>query len=176
MIELSEKKAFTWIAIITLLVVGLINWLTYMRTPGLVPEWAKILPALNACFNFSSACFLVAGFIQIKKGNKEAHLKCMITALALTLGFLISYLAYHVYAADTKFGGEGWNRPIYFFILISHILLSVINFPMALTVVFFSITGRFEKHKRLARVTFPIWLYVSVTGVAVFFFLAPYRQ
>lgn len=175
MIEISEKKAYAWIAGISIVVVALINWLTYLRTPGIVPGWAGILPGLNAVLNFSSACCLVAGFVQIKRGNKEAHLKWMIAALTLTLGFLVSYLAYHVYAGDTPFGGQGWIRPLYFFILISHISLSIVNFPMALAVVFFSTTGRFEKHKRLARWTFPIWIYVSITGVAVYFFLIPYR-
>jgi putative membrane protein len=175
MIEISEKKAYAWIAGISVAVVALINWLTYFRTPGLVPAWAASLPGLNASFNFSSALCLVLGYRAIRAGKREKHLRLMITALALTLGFLVSYLAYHVYAADTKFLGTGWVRPLYFFILISHVILSIVNFPLALTVVFFSVTGRLEKHKALARVTFPIWLYVSVTGVAVYFFLKPYR-
>lgn len=172
---MSEKKAYAWIAGLSVAVVALINWLTYFRTPGEIPSWAVSLPGLNACFNLSSALCLSAGYIAIRRGNKELHLRLMVGALFLTLGFLVSYLAYHVYAGDTKFLGTGWIRTLYFFILISHIALSIINFPMALCVVFFSVTGRFEKHKRLARLCFPIWLYVSVTGVAVYFFLKPYR-
>jgi putative membrane protein len=99
----------------------------------------------------------------------------MATALTLTLGFLVNYLVYHAHAGDTKFLGQGWIRPFYFFILISHIGLSIVNFPMALSVVFFALTGRFEKHKPLARITFPIWLYVSVSGVLVYFLLKSYR-
>lgn len=172
---ISEKKAYAAIALTSLAVVGLINWLTYFRTPGEVPAWALSLPGLNATFNFSSFLCLVAGYRAIMKGDKELHQRLMLAALILTLGFLVSYLAYHVYAGDTKFGGQGWVRPLYFFILISHVGLSIVNFPMALCVVFFSLTGRLEKHKRLARVTFPIWAYVSLTGVAVYFFLKPYR-
>ena len=175
MIEISDKKAYAGIAAISVLVVSLINWLTYFRSPGQVPDWAQSLPGLNATFNFSSAVCLVLGYLSIRSGRREWHLRFMITALLLTLGFLVSYLAYHVYAADTHFLGQGWIRPLYFTILISHIFLSIVNFPLALTVVFFSLTGRFEKHKRLARITFPIWLYVSVTGVAVYYFLKPYR-
>lgn len=175
MIEMSEKKAYTWIAGISVIVVALIGWLTYFRIPGLVPSWAENLPGLNACFNFSSALCLSAGYLAIRRGNKELHIRLMVSALFLTLGFLVSYLVYHVHAGDTHFKGDGWIRPLYFFILITHIGLSIVTFPLALTVVFYSLTGRFEQHKRLARLTFPLWLYVSVTGVAVYLFLRPFR-
>jgi putative membrane protein len=175
MLQLSEKTAYALIAAASVLVVGLIQWLTYFRVPGVVPPWAAGLPGLNACFNFSSFCCLLMGYISIRQGKKERHQAWMVSALILTLGFLLSYLAYHVYAGDTKFLGQGWIRPVYFFILISHITLSIVNFPLALAVVFFSLTGRLEKHKKLARRTLPIWLYVSVTGVLVYFFLKPYR-
>lgn len=175
MIEISEKKAYAWIAGISLAVVILINWLTYFRSPGVVPAWALSLPGANACFNFSSACCLIAGYLAIRRGDRDTHMKWMISALLLTMGFLVSYLAYHVYAADTKFQGRGWVRPVYFFILITHIATSIINFPLALTIVFFSLTGRLEKHKKLAKITFPIWIYVGITGVLVYFFLKPYR-
>jgi putative membrane protein len=174
-IEISEKKAYAWIAVTSVVVVALIYWLVYYRTPGVVPGWAQDLPGLNAAFNFSSACCLMLGYLAIRSGQRERHMRFMLAALGLTLGFLVSYLAYHIYAGDTKFLGEGWIRPLYFFILISHVLLSIVNFPLALTVVFFSLTGRFEKHKRLARIVFPIWMYVGVTGVMVYFFLKPYR-
>jgi putative membrane protein len=175
MIRLSEKKAYLIIACVSVLVVALIGWLTYLRTPGQVPDWASDLPGLNASFNFSSAVCLIAGYLCIRSRKKNMHMRFMLAALGFTLGFLVSYLAYHVYAGDTKFLGQGWIRPLYFTILISHVTLSIINFPLALCVVFFSLTERFEKHKRLARIVFPIWLYVCVTGVLVYFFLKPYR-
>jgi putative membrane protein len=175
MIEISEKKAYGIIAAISLAVVLLIGWLTYVHSPGTIPDWARSLPGLNASFNFLSACSLLMGYASIRAGDKERHLRFMLLALTFTFGFLVSYLAYHVYAGDTHFGGEGWIRSLYFFILISHVSLSIINFPLALTVVFFSTTGRLASHKRLARITLPIWLYVSVTGVAVYYFLRPYR-
>jgi putative membrane protein len=175
MIELSEKKAFRIIAATSLAVVALLTWLIYFRTPGVVPDWALTLPGWNAAFNLSSACCLVCGYICIRNGDRERHMRFMLSALACTLGFLVCYLAYHVYAADTHFQGQGWIRPLYFAILISHVLLSIVNFPLALTVVYFAATGRLARHKRLARITLPIWLYVSVTGVAVYFFLKPYR-
>src|SRR5258708_184771 len=175
MIEISEKKAYLAISLLSVAVVALIGWLTYVRVPGVVPQWARILPLCNAIFNFLSACCLILGYLCIRKGDRERHLRFMLSALFFTLGFLISYLAYHVYAGDTHFLGQGWIRGLYFFILISDIALSIVNFPLALTVVFFSTTGRLERHKRLARLTLPIWLYVSVTGVAVYYFLKPYR-
>jgi putative membrane protein len=175
MIEISEKKAYAIIAAISVAVVALLIWLIYIKTPGVVPDWASNLPGWNATFNFSSACCLVCGYASILKGKRELHLRFMLSALACTLGFLVCYLAYHVYAGDTHYQGTGWVRPLYFAILISHVLLSIVNFPLALTVVFFAATGRLSHHKKLARITLPIWLYVSVTGVAVYFFLKPYR-
>jgi putative membrane protein len=175
MIEISERQAYRIIAAISLAVVALLTWLIYFRSPGIVPGWAQSLPGWNASFNFLSACCLVMGYLSIRQGLRDRHLRFMLLALLFTFGFLVSYLAYHVYAADTHYLGVGWVRPLYFFILITHVLLSIVNFPLALSVVFFSTTGRLSQHKRLARITLPIWLYVSVTGVAVYYFLKPYR-
>lgn len=95
----------------------------------------------------------------------------MLTAVATSALFLASYIVYHHYQGDTPFQGQGLVRPIYFFVLVSHILLSIVGLPLVLATLFFAATNRFDKHRRIARWTLPIWLYVSVTGVAVFFFL-----
>lgn len=174
MIQISEKSAYRWIAGISLTVFALIAWLTYIRNPGIVPTWAYSLPACNAIFNFSGLICLGVGFVAIHRGRREIHQRFMLASLAFAVAFLLSYTAYHLFAGDTHFLGQGWIRTLYFSILISHIFLSAIVFPLALFVVFFSLTSRFEKHKKLARIVFPLWVYVCVTGVLVYFFLRPY--
>jgi len=153
-------------------VLGFLMWLLYFR-PAVAgaPSWTSSLPTLNACLNFTSAVLLSAGFVAIKSGHRERHKKFMFAAVLVAGTFLVSYIIYHHFHGDTRFGGEGLIRPIYFFVLISHIALSMVALPLVLTTLFFAGTKQFGRHKKLARFTFPIWLYVSVTGVAVYFFL-----
>lgn len=147
-------------------------WLLYFRSAAAgAPAWTSALPTLNAALNFSSAVLLSAGFVAIKKGHRERHKKLMLAAVGVAGTFLVSYIVYHHFHGDTRFGGQGWVRPVYFFVLISHIVMSMVAVPMVLTTLLFAATGRFERHRKLARFTFPVWLYVSVTGVAVYFFL-----
>ena len=146
-------------------------WLIYAN-PG-TDQFGDVsyLPAVNAVLNSLAALSLTLGFLAIRKGNRKRHQTCMIAAFLFSSLFLVSYVIYHAAHGDTKFQGEGWIRPVYFFILISHIVLSVGALPMILTTFFFSLSGRLQSHKKLARFTFPIWLYVSVSGVLVFLFL-----
>ena len=120
---------------------------------------------------FMSAIFLVLGLLYIKQGNKEKHKRMMITAFVFSTLFLISYIIYHSFHGDTKFAGEGFIRIIYFLILISHIVLSVVALPFVLITFYYSLYGNFPSHKKIARYTFPMWLYVSVTGVLVYIFI-----
>jgi len=153
-------------------VIGFLFWLLYFRPPTTgAPSWSASLPAVNAGLNFSAAVFLVAGFLAIRSKHRELHMKLMVSAVCVGGLFLVSYIVYHHFHGDTRFGGEGLVRPIYFFILISHILLSIVAVPLVLTTIYLAATKRFERHRRIARFTFPVWLYVSVTGVLVFFFL-----
>ena len=156
-------------------VLGFLFWLLYFRPAAaptqVVPPWTSSLPTLNACLNFTSAVLLTAGFVAIKNGHRERHKKFMLAAVLVAGTFLVSYIIYHHFHGDTRFGGEGLIRPIYFFVLISHIALSMVALPLVLTTLFFAGTEQFQRHQKLARFTFPIWLYVSVTGVAVYFFL-----
>ena len=153
-------------------VLGFLFWLLYFRSAAAgAPAWTSSLPTLNACLNFSSAVLLTAGFVAIKNGHRERHKKLMFAAVLVAGTFLVSYIIYHHFHGDTRFGGEGLIRPIYFFVLISHIALSMVALPLVLTTLFFAGTEQFQRHKKLVRFTFPIWLYVSVTGVAVYFFL-----
>ena len=129
------------------------------------------LPKANAIFNSLSAFCVLAGYLAIKKRKRELHLKFMLCALTFSFLFLISYLIYHTFHGDTLYEGEGLKRIFYFFILISHILLSAVVLPMILTTVYFAVTGNFAKHPIIARLTMPIWLYVSVTGVMIYLIL-----
>ncbi|MBI5388631.1 MAG: DUF420 domain-containing protein [Verrucomicrobia bacterium] len=130
------------------------------------------LPAVNASLNALSAVLLLLGFILIKRGHKTAHRNCMVAALASSTVFLTCYLTYHFTVhAVTRFQGTGWSRPVYFTILISHTLLAVVLLPLVVVTVLRAIRGRFEKHKAVARWAWPIWMYVSVTGVVVYLML-----
>ena len=129
-------------------------------------------PALNAGLNGTAAVLLTAGFILIKRKNVTAHRAAMLAAFAVSVAFLACYVAYHLQAgARTPFGGTGAIRAVYFAMLVSHILLAVIIVPLILTTLVFALRGRFDRHRAWARWTYPIWYYVSVTGVLVYFFL-----
>src|ERR1700720_4212725 len=132
------------------------------------------LPALNALLNGLCAFALCVGLYFIKHGNWKAHRASMLSAFAFSSAFLVSYITNHALHGDTIFPGHGPVRTFYLCILASHIILSIVALPMVLTTMFFSLTGRFPMHRRIARVTFPIWLYVSITGVVVFVFLKAY--
>ena len=129
------------------------------------------LPVVNATLNAIATCFIVSGIILIKKGNKRAHALCMITALIISAAFLTCYLIYHYSYPTTKFTHQGWPKIIYFIILFTHIPLAMLSLPMIILTVIPAIRRKFEKHKRFAKWTYPVWLYVSVTGVLVYLML-----
>lgn len=129
-------------------------------------------PALNASLNATSALLMIAGFFFIKTKRVTAHRACMLGAVLVSTAFLVCYVIYHIrQAGPTRFGGTGMIRSVYFTILISHILLAVAIVPLVLRTVTLALKGRIEQHRAWARWTFPIWTYVSVTGVLVYCFL-----
>lgn len=128
-------------------------------------------PLLNAVLNGTSACLLITGFIFIRRKNVFAHRICMGSAFIVSLLFLASYLYYHYYHGSTHFPRQGIVRFIYLFILITHTFLAAIVPPLALTTIYRAVRGQFDKHVRIARWTFPLWLYVSVTGVVIYWML-----
>lgn len=138
---------------------------------SVIPSWVAYLPALNAVLNGTSAVFLVLAYRAIRRRDISTHVRRILVSLAASTLFLVSYVVYHLLHGDTKFAGHGWVRPLYFFILITHVVLSGAALPLVFTTLFFSLSGRFSTHKAIARWTLPIWLYVSVTGVLVFVFL-----
>jgi putative membrane protein len=139
-----------------------------------VPEWVSWLPALNALLNATSAVFLVLAYLAVRRRDFATHARRVLVSVASSALFLVSYIVYHSVHGDTKFGGQGLVRPAYFFILVSHVLLSMVALPLIFFSLFFSLSARYPKHKKIARYAMPIWLYVSVTGVLVFALLRAY--
>jgi len=129
------------------------------------------LPAVNAALNATTAVLLTTGFVMVRRRKLTAHKVCMLAAFAVSTLFLASYLYYHAHAGIRHFTGQGWIRPLYFAILLSHTLLAAAVVPLAVTTAYRGLTGRFPKHQRIARWTLPIWLYVSLTGVVVYLLL-----
>jgi uncharacterized membrane protein YozB (DUF420 family) len=129
------------------------------------------LPALNATLNALSALFLTAGYILIRRGKWTLHKRCMLAALVTSAVFLVSYLTYHYNIGSKPFTGEGPIRVVYFTILITHVLLAFTILPLALTTVARGLWSQFDRHVRVARWTLPVWMYVSVTGVVVYWML-----
>lgn len=132
---------------------------------------AAQLPTLNAALNTLSAVFLCAGYFFIRSHNRDAHQRCMMAAIACSTLFLISYLTYHFQVGSVGFKGQGWIRPVYFAILITHTILAAAVVPLVLVTFIRALRERFDAHRRIARWTFPIWLYVSITGVVIYLML-----
>lgn len=129
------------------------------------------LPTVNALLNATATVFIVSGLVMIKQGKKRAHVICMVTALVISAAFLTCYLIYHYAHPTTRFTHDGWPKTIYFIILFTHIPLAALVVPMILFTVVPALRQRFDRHKRVARWTYPVWLYVSVTGVLVYLML-----
>ena len=140
---------------------------TFMQVP---PEYA-IFPALNATLNGTSALLLLIGRWFISRGQIAVHRAFMIAALVSSSAFLVSYLYYHAHVGSVRFQGHGWSRPVYFGILITHTILAALVVPMVIVTLSRALRDQFDRHRAIARWTFPVWMYVSVTGVIVYFML-----
>ncbi len=134
----------------------------------------RILPALNASLNFATAILLCSGYYFIRNAHIRSHRLCMVSAFILSACFLISYVTYHALSQPTHFGGTGIISYIYFTILITHITLAAVIVPLVLITLTRALRARFDRHRKIARWTFPLWLYVAVTGVIVYLMLRPY--
>jgi putative membrane protein len=170
----SIRKPFPAIVTLSAVIAAFLIWLIYFKGKVAGPGWVDGLPAAIASFNSLSALCLVMGYMNIRRGRRTVHMRFMLTATFSSALFLVSYITYHFYRGDTRFPGHGLVRPVYFFILITHIGLSMVALPLILATLWYSLRGRFQFHRRIARWTFPIWLYVSVTGVVVYFMLRAY--
>ncbi len=173
--NISVYKALVVIFIISVLAFLFLIWLLYFKSASETSlSWVSNLPAVNATLNSISTILLVCGFLEIKKRNFDRHMRFMLGAFATSTLFLVSYVIYHNFVGHTPFPGTGLIRPVYFFILITHIVLSAAVVPLILSSFYFSFAGKFETHRKVSRFTFPIWMYVSVTGVIIFFVLNAY--
>jgi putative membrane protein len=171
----GARLAAMAIALVSSLALGFLFYLIYGReSSGKYAGSVAFLPALNAACNATTTVLILLGLRAIRRDDREGHRRMMLGAFATSTLFLIGYIVYHSVHGDTKFPGQGWIRPTYFFILITHIVLSAVALPMILGTFWLALTRRFERHRRLARWTYPIWLYVSITGVVIFMVLKAY--
>ncbi len=171
-----EKKYNKWVWVLSIVIPLAVAALFGVNLPkmGYSVQPLTFLPPIYATINGCVAIILVVAVLQIKKGNKTTHERLMKLAIALSVCFLVLYLAYHMTSESTKFGGEGTIKYVYLFILITHIVLSIAVIPLVLITYIKALAKRFDKHKKIAKITFPIWLYVAITGVVVYLMIAPY--
>ena len=170
---MTQKNKFTpYIWLISIVIPVVVAILFTVRIPNVAS--LSFLPPIYATVNGITTVILLLALKAIKSKNISLHKNLMKTAIALSLAFLLMYVAYHMTSDSTPYGGEGFIRYVYFFILISHIILSIGIIPMVLFTYVRAFTRQFEDHKKIARYTFPIWLYVAVTGVIVYFMISPY--
>lgn len=172
-VELKYRK---WIIILSIaipLVVAILFGVK-LKDFGIDVKPLTFLPPIYATINGFTAVLLIAAVVAIKNGKRKLHENIMKTAIACSVAFLGMYVAYHMTSDSTKFGGEGAIKYIYFFILFTHIVLSIVVIPYVLITYVRALAQRFDKHKKIARITFPLWLYVAVTGVIVYLMIFPY--
>jgi putative membrane protein len=172
----EEKKYNIWIVILAVVIPLVVAILSRLKLQdfGIKVEPLSFLPPIYATINALTACALVFAVIAIKKGDRKLHERLMKCAIMLSVAFLVMYVAYHMTSDSTKFGGEGPIAYLYYFILVTHILLSIIIIPFVLITYVRAITNNIERHKKIAKITFPLWLYVAVTGVIVYIMISPY--
>jgi len=169
-----EKKSMLWINVLSVVIPLAVALMLGIRQKFDLGAWTKVLPHVIGGVNTLTAILLMLGFYFIKQRQIERHKSAMTGAFALGGLFLLCYVGYHISNPSTKFGGDGLMRYIYFFVLISHIGLSFIVLPLVLRTYYFSWTGQYERHRKIAKIAFPIWLYVSITGVIAYLMIRPY--
>ena len=172
----AEKKYNKWIVILSIVIPVVVAVLfgVNLRKLGFDVEPLTFLPPIYATINGLTAVLLVIAVWAIKNKKLVLHETLMTTAIGCSVVFLVMYVAYHMTSDSTPFGGEGYIRYVYYFILITHILLSIVIIPFVLITYVRAITSNFERHKRIAKITFPMWLYVAITGVIVYLMISPY--
>jgi len=168
----EEKKYNRLIWILSIVIPVAVASLFGIRIPGV--ERLGFLPPIYATINGITALVLILAVVQIKKGNRKYHERLMKMAMLLSVLFLMLYIAYHMTSDSTKYGGEGAMKYVYYFVLITHIVLSIVVIPFVLITFVRGISGEFKRHKKIAKITFPLWLYVAISGVIVYLMISPY--
>jgi len=174
--DLMERKYNRWIVVLSVaipLVVAILFGVN-LRDLGYDVKPLTFLPPIYATINGITAVLLVCAVLAIRKGNRKLHERLVKICIGCSVAFLAMYVAYHMTAESTPYGGEGAIRYVYFFILITHILLSIVIIPFVLITFVRGLSGNFIKHRKIAKITFPLWLYVAVTGVVVYLMISPY--
>ena len=169
-----DKRFLTLIAVLSVLIPIVVAVLFYIPKVGGGKVDVSFLPPFYAFLNFLTAIALVIGYKAVKSGNVIRHRAAMLTAFGLSSVFLVSYVVYHLFGERTIYGGEGVMKYVYYFILITHIVLAVVIVPLVLLSVYFGITNQLSRHRRISRWTYPTWLYVAITGVVVYLMISPY--
>ncbi|WP_435313180.1 DUF420 domain-containing protein [Cellulophaga fucicola] len=167
-----EKKFNKIITVVSIIVPVVVALLFGFKIPDAEP--LSFLPPIYASINGLTAIFLIAAVVAIKNGKQKLHQNLMTTCIVFSLAFLVMYIAYHMTSESTSFGGEGVVKYIYLFILITHIILSIIIIPLVMKTYAKAYLKQYDAHRKLAKITFPIWLYVAVTGVVVYVMISPY--
>lgn len=171
----NERKVKNWIIAISVIIPVAVAVLLFMPAKVDVgSDWVYFLPHLNAVINSAATIALIFGLVFIKNNNIPFHKASMTVAFVLGAIFLVSYVIYHGAAESTSFGGEGWIRPVYYGLLISHILFAAIALFPILFAYYYGYTDQREKHRKLVKFAYPIWLYVTITGVVVYLMISPY--
>jgi putative membrane protein len=168
----ADRRFYVFNAMVSVAALLLLGWLLLVRRGATTGGTdLRFLPAVNASLNATAALLLLAGWMAIRRGSMRVHRVFMVGAFAASSLFLVCYLAYHAVHGDTRYAGTGAARAVYLAVLASHVLLSTTVVPLALTAFWFALRREFGRHRRVTRVLWPIWMYVSVTGVAIFFLL-----
>lgn len=172
---MGDKSFFVINGVVSVAALSFLSWLLlFHRGLDGAPVDLRFMPMVNACLNATAAVLLVAGRVAIVQKRQALHRTLMVSAFAASTCFLVGYVAYHAVHGDTTFGGTGAAKAIYFTILATHVVLSIFVVPMSLAAFWFAWKKEFTRHRKVTRWLHPIWLYVSVTGVVVFFMLRPY--
>ncbi|MCF8277189.1 MAG: DUF420 domain-containing protein [Flavobacteriales bacterium] len=173
---MNDKKVFQLIMALSVVVFGVVVVLYSLPKQDFIPEWAKYLPLLNATINGACSVLLITSLMAIKNKKIALHKSLNITTFVLSSLFLVSYIIFHSFGVETKFPIDNPIRPLYLFILLTHILLAAIVLPMVLVSFYLGLTGKVERHRKVSKFTFPVWLYVTVTGVVVYLMISPYYE
>ncbi len=173
-IKKNDKKASVLIFIFSAIVFVAVVFLSRIKLEVELPFNVHLFAKINAVINSLVSFLLLVGLLSVKRGNYRLHKKVMMTAMVLSLLFLVSYICHHLFSDSTSYGGDGFVKGVYYFILITHIILAAIILPFILFTSYRALVAEWPGHRKLAKITWPIWFYVSVTGVIVYWMISPY--
>ena len=173
-IKKNDKKASALIFIFSAIVFVAVVFLSRIKLEVELPFDVHLFAKINAVINSLVSFLLLVGLLSVKRGNYRLHKKVMMTAMVLSLLFLVSYICHHLFSDSTSYGGDGFVKGVYYFILITHIILAAIILPFILFTSYRALVAEWPGHRKLAKITWPIWFYVSVTGVIVYWMISPF--